>query len=277
MIVHISELMNQARQNKSGIVCFEAFTLQQILWTAETAERLGKPAALMLPGDMTSAISPDSFMAMANAVAKKTKTDLSAVFSNARNPEEAERAIDAGFLSVVLDTSYLPLDQAIAELREFTKLAHGRNVDVTGVAGANYTVEEAAALAKQSGVDALQVAAIIENAENCHDFSETCHWYPQNRASLALSRLSEIHQLTGLPLALNGCHNVSSEQFRMALTCGVARIDDGCPSDTAYAEALRAYLNSENDPPSLFGAFLSIKNPVEQYLGERMKMLEGIP
>lgn len=273
MIQSVCQAMEQERKKGGALVCFESFSMEQIAWTLEAAAEARRPVGLMLVSDMTFFTGPRTYMAMARALAEETEAPVSFVFSGCRRLTEAEAALRAGFPSIVFTPEGRPWDVTLTELRDFTARAHDSHADVTGIIDGDMTPEQAAELAGVTGVDALQVAAMVEDPGNSHKFNSTCHWYPENRAWLDLDRLEKVHRLTGLPLSLNGCHNVDAAEFRRAAALGVARVDDGCPSDTAYALALREYLGGFPGTPSYFGACISIRETVKAYLRQRIEML----
>ena len=273
MIQSICRAMEQERKEGRALACFESFSMEQIAWTIEAAAEAGRPVGLMLASDMTFFTGCRTYMAMARALGEESEVPVSFVFNGCRRLTEAEAALRAGFPSIAFTPEGRPWEKTLTELRDFTARAHDSHVDVTGIIDGEVSPEQAAELAGITGVDALQVAAMVEDPGNSHKFDSTCHWYPENRAWLNVERLEKIHRLTGLPLSLNGCHNVEESEFRRAIAAGVARVDDGCPSDTAYALALREYLGGFPGTPSYFGACISIRETVKAYLRQRIEML----
>ena len=179
-----------------------------------------------------------------------------------------KRALDAGYQSVMVDGSRLPLAENIAVSAEAAKLAAGYGSAVEAELGAvsghegsgigmNYEelfttkkgftkVEEAAIFAKESGCDWLSVAAGSFHGAIA---ASTKH-LKKPEARLDIEHIAALFAATGnMPLVLHGGSGIKQEYILRAIENGTAKINvateirqpyefalEEKPGDIAYAQ-----------------------------------------
>jgi len=154
-------------------------------------------------------------------------------------------AIDAGFTSVMIDASDLPLAENIARSREVAAYAHSRGVSVEAELGRIGTTDqietdedvelytdpdEAAAFVAATQVDALAVSV------------GTAHGvYLVHQPKIDLERLRAIRARTAVHLVLHGGSGVPAEMIRQALRLpggGVSKVNIATDLEQAALAAL---------------------------------------
>lgn len=179
-----------------------------------------------------------------------------------------ERALKAGYQSVMVDGSRLPLDENIAVTKEAVKLAASYGAAVEAELGAvaghegsgiglsyeelftskkGFTkVEEARRFAAESGCDWLSVAAGSFHGAIA---ANTKH-LKKPEARLDLSHIAALSEATGhMPLVLHGGSGIRQEYILGAMEQGIAKINvateirqpyefalEEKPGDIAYAQ-----------------------------------------
>jgi ketose-bisphosphate aldolase len=166
-----------------------------------------------------------------------------------------ERAIAAGYQSVMIDGSRLPLDGNIAATKEASDLAHAAGVPCEAELGAvmghesgpmppyeeifaskqGFTdVDEAQRFAEESGADWLSVAA-----GNIHGaIAEATRNEKKPEARLDIEHVGELYAAAGVPLVLHGGSGIQKEYIRKAVKAGVAKINVGTEVRQTYEYAL---------------------------------------
>ena len=152
------------------------------------------------------------------------------------------RALAAGYESVMVDGSRLPLDENIAATRQIVELAHARGVAVEGELGAvmgheagplpsyeelfssgkGFTdPQEAARFVRTTGVDWLSVAVgSVHGAISAATRTEK-----KVAAHLNIVHLEKIRVATGIPLVLHGGTGIRKECVLDAVRHGIAKIN----------------------------------------------------
>jgi ketose-bisphosphate aldolase len=151
------------------------------------------------------------------------------------------RAVDAGYESVMVDGSRLPLEENIRVTREAVELAHAHDVPVEAELGAvlgheagplppyeelfasgkGFTdVPEAQRFVRESGTDWLSVAI-----GNVHGAISAARKEKKIAARLNIERLQALCQGTGIPLVLHGGTGIRKQYILNAIRNGIAKIN----------------------------------------------------
>jgi fructose-bisphosphate aldolase class II len=155
--------------------------------------------------------------------------------------EECRTALDAGFTSVMVDGSKLPLQANIDLTAAVAELAHAAGgscegeIGFVGYAGgaasAGTNPEEAARFARETGVDAMAIS--IGNVHLQQDAGQ----------GLDLVRLREIEALTPVPLVIHGGSGVpTAQRAALAATSRICKFNIGTELRMVFGSALREAL-----------------------------------
>lgn len=160
--------------------------------------------------------------------------------------DDCQRAIDAGFSSVMFDGSRKPLRQNIDETAAIVELAHRAGVSCEGEIGfvgyangeqsAGTDPDEAAVFARETGVDAMAVS--VGNV----------HLQQTEGAGLDFARIRAIEAVTNVPLVIHGGSGVPMAQRReLALGSNICKFNIGTELRMAFGSALRQTLTDHPD------------------------------
>ena len=174
-------------------------------------------------------------------LAEQAQVPIACHIDHALTLEECQRGIDAGFTSVMIDGSSLPLAQNIALTCSVVAAAAAAGVSVEGEVGfvgyaggrasAVTDPAEAARFERETGVDALAIS--VGNV----------HLQTEKTEGIDLAALHAITEVTRVPLVLHGGSGVSPEQRSvLARHHRVAKFNIGTELRQAFGAALRAEL-----------------------------------
>ena len=166
-----------------------------------------------------------------------------------------QRAIDAGYMSVMIDGSRLDLDSNILVTAEIASLAHGAGLACEGELGAVMGHEsgplrpyeeifqsrlgftdplEAERFARESGCDWLSIAV-----GNIHGaVAEATRHQKKPAARLDINHIAGLYRITALPLVLHGGSGIPVEYIRLAIAAGIAKINVGTEIRQAYEKSI---------------------------------------
>ncbi len=166
------------------------------------------------------------------------------------------RALAAGYQSLMVDGSRLPLAENIRASRAACELAHEAGAPCEAELGAVLGHEEgplppyeelfasgrgftdpgeAAQFVRESGCDWLSVA--IGNIHGA--VSKAARDQKKVEARLNLEHLARLAGVTGIPLVLHGGSGIRTEDLRQAFARGIAKLNVGTELRQAYEAALR--------------------------------------
>ena len=165
--------------------------------------------------------------------------------------EACAKAIHAGFTSVMIDASALPLDENIAVTKKVVELAHFHGVSVEAELGrvggqeddlivddaeAMYAIpEECDRLVRETGVDCFAPAL------------GSVHGPYKGEPNLGFDRMEEVMKLTGVPLVLHGGTGIPTKDIQRAISLGTAKINVNTENQINQTKAIREVLNNDPD------------------------------
>ncbi|KAF0114121.1 MAG: fructose-bisphosphate aldolase class II [Rhodobacteraceae bacterium] len=205
--------------------------------------------------------------AMFRALGEAASVPVVAHLDHGLSVEDAQAAIGAGFTSVMIDGSALPLAQNIDLTAKVVALAHAAGVScVVGYAGGKASSgtdpEEAARFAELTGVDALAVS--VGNV----------HLQEGAGAGLDLGLLRRIEAVTEVPLVIHGGSGVPLAQ-RAALSAGsrIAKFNIGTELRMAFGAALRETLARD---PARFDRIAILRDTEEPVMQAARAVFRGL-
>ena len=225
MLVNLNDVLKKAQEGGYAVGLFNTTDTDMLQAAIEAAEEMKSPiiigtAEVLLPYGELSLIAPSVI-----AAAKRASVPVVVHYDHGLTFERCLEALKLGFSSVMFDASVLDYEENIKQTREIVKIAHAFGATVEGeighVGNADaesgddvYTSPEMAKSYIQStGVDACAVAF------------GTAHGAYLKKPKLDFDRLREIRSVTETPLVMHGGSGLSDDDFRMAVKCGIAKIN----------------------------------------------------
>lgn len=171
------------------------------------------------------------------------------------------RAIAAGFQSIMIDASRLPLEGNIEKTAEAAAAAHAAGIPCEAELGAvmghenkvmppyeeifsskmGFTkLDEASRFARESGCDWLSVAV-----GNIHGaVAEAVRGQKKPAAKLDIAHIADLYSAAGIPLVLHGGSGIQHQCVLDAIKAGIAKINVGTELRQTYEAAMA---ESNND------------------------------
>ena len=153
--------------------------------------------------------------------------------------EVCQRAIDAGFNSVMIDGSQLSIEENIAQCRQVVALARPRGITVEAEVGELQKLNpdgsisdvrnlsdpgEVARLSSETGIDMLAVG--IGNA----------HGFYKGQPDIRFDLLEALAAASKVPLVLHGSTGLADETIQRCTLMGMAKVNLGTLIRTRYVE-----------------------------------------
>ncbi len=243
MLVHIKEIVKLAEKNNYALGAFNVHGLESVLGVAQGALKAKSPAIIQVSEGAIKYMGLKPVTHLVSTVAKNiaTKVPIALHLDHGKSLNSVLGCIDAGFSSVHIDASDLPLDENIALTRQVVEIAHRKGVWVQGEVGAmigghgkisgyikNIPIadpKEVEQFVKETGVDT--VAAAIGTAHGVYDNED-----------IKIKLLKDIKQRTKKPFVLHGGSGVDSKKIKLAIRNGVNIINIGSDIKIAFSQTL---------------------------------------
>ncbi|MGI9953114.1 class II fructose-1,6-bisphosphate aldolase [Moorellaceae bacterium AZ2] len=259
-LVTLAEVLKKAEAESFAVGAFNCNNMEIVQAIIEAAEAESSPVVIQASQGALKYAGLDYIVALVRTAAAGTRVPVVLHLDHGTDQEQVWQALRAGFTSVMVDGSRLPLKENVSLTRQVVEVAHAMGVSVEGelgriggtedhvqVAGWEATLTdpvEAQRLVAETGVDALAVAI------------GTVHGPYRGVPRLDFERLKTIRELTGIPLVLHGSSGVPDEDVRRAIDLGVRKVNIDTDIRLAFVKKMREALAArpeEIDPRKILG------------------------
>jgi ketose-bisphosphate aldolase len=171
--------------------------------------------------------------------AQRASVPVAVHLDHGGNIEACRHAIEAGFTSVMIDGSHLPIDHNIAQTKEVVAIAKSRGVSVEAEVGELQRLNpdgsmsevknlsdpaEVSRISRESGIDMLAVG--IGNA----------HGFYKEAPNIRFDLLEKLAAASAVPLVLHGSTGLSDEVVARCVKMGMAKANLGTLIRTRWVE-----------------------------------------
>ena len=257
MLVTMKEMLDDARMHHYAIPAFDISNYYMMKAVLETCEEERSPALLMALGVDLAGKGLPLITSMVKEASNYFNVPTCLHLDHATDFEFIQKAVEAGFSSVMYDGSVLDLNNNANNTAEVVKFAHSRGITVEAELGhvGNASVgsisetgsdedpgeqltdpEEVAKFVDLTKVDALAVAI------------GTAHGVYHKTPELRIDRLDEITAICQTPLVLHGGSGTPDDQIQNAIAHGITKINIYSDVVGAMNNALKNKLNNIENP-----------------------------
>ncbi|MFH1207557.1 MAG: class II fructose-bisphosphate aldolase [Patescibacteria group bacterium] len=258
MLVHLQELLKDARAKGYALGAFNIENLETTLGVVRAAARQRSPVILQVS---ETSIEYGGLKAITSIVqnvvaAESGNVPVALHLDHGRSFRSVAECVRAGFSSIMMDASEMPLIENIILTKQSVDFAHRRNVLAQGELGVVKGLEEvdpeervklmtkpeeALEFVTKTVVDTLAVAV-----GNVHGIIKMRKGMP----GLDLERLQKIHSLIPhTPLVLHGASGLAADQIQQGVKLGITIINIDTEMRIAFTKTLRETLDND---PSIF-------------------------
>ncbi len=227
MLVSSKEMLCKAREEGYAVGSFNIFNLESAKAIIAAAEAENAPVMLQIWSGFADFIGLDVLGAIAVCEAKRARVPVAVHLDHGATLSQVGQSVAAGFPSVMLDGSALPLEENIALTRNVVEFCRGLGIPVEGeighVGGSEdggtrdeivYTdPDEAVAFWKDSGVDFVAVSI------------GTFHGVYEDAPRLNIDLLKALAARISAPLVLHGSSYTPDDQLAEAVRHGISKIN----------------------------------------------------
>lgn len=258
--VPVDVLLKQAEEGQYAVGAFNCNNMEIVQAIVAAAEAERAPVILQASQGAIKYAGLDFIVAMARQAAEKASVPVALHLDHGTSFAQVMQCIRAGFSSVMIDGSKLPLEENIALTRQVLAVARAVGVSVEAELGkiggteddisvADWEAmltdpEEARYFVEQTGVDSLAIAI------------GTAHGRYKGEPRLDFDRLARVRSLIRVPIVLHGSSGVPDEAIRRAISLGVRKVNIDTNIREAFVAAARRVIDAhpdEIDPRKILG------------------------
>lgn len=251
MLVNMNQMLKKAKEEHYAVPHFNINNLEWTKFILEECNELNVPVILGVSEGAVKYMG--SYLVVADMVKALVKSlnikiPVCLHLDHGSSLESCISAIDAGFSSVMIDGSRLPLEENIKITKEVVSYAHERGISVEAEVGhigttednmtkeeTNATLEDCQILYENTNIDALAAAL------------GSVHGFYKKEANLDFETMELINKSLPVPLVLHGGTGIPDDKIRMAISKGISKININTELQLVWSKAVRKYLLENED------------------------------
>ena len=267
MIKKENQMMQEAYKEGYAIPAFNYSDVWELLAIQEAASELEARVYVASNMKVVGSLGVEICGALGRQVYRNMSGSVMHHLDHATETEYCLKAVDNGYMSVMVDASACELDENIRRVKAVVDYANPKGVlveaeigkimgnnDEGKYSGADFLadVDEAIRLVKETKVNSLAVG--IGNA----------HGFYKAPPELNIQRLKEINEALGIPLVLHGGTGIPADQVKESIANGIAKVNVGTLLHSTYLKQLRTELDVERVGFNLAEIFQPVKEAVKE-------------
>src|SRR5699024_1330339 len=253
-LVSMKEMLERAKEKQYAVGQFNLNNLEYAQAILQAAEEEQSPVILgVSEGAQRYMGGYKVVVAMVKSLMEEygTTVPVAIHLDHGSSFEQCALAIQAGFTSVMIDGSHLPLEENIALTKKVVELAHIHGVSVEAELGRiggeedDVVVDDAEAfyaipseceqLVRETNVDCFAPAL------------GSVHGPYKGEPNLGFDRMEEIKELTNVPLVLHGGTGIPTKDIQRAISLGSAKINVNTENQMEQTKKIREVLKEQPD------------------------------
>lgn len=269
-LVNMSSMLNKAFRERYAV---GQFNINNIEWTRAVLEEAEKTRTPVILGVSVGASKYmggwNTVVAMVNGLMVDLNITVPVALHLDHGPsfEICKAAIDAGFTSVMIDGSKLPLEENIAVVKKVVDYAHPRGVTVEAELG-KVGGQEEDVIAETMYADPDECVRMVN--ETHLDFLApalgSVHGPYHGEPKLGFDEMEKIAGLVNLPLVLHGGSGIPEADFKKAIARGTSKVNINTECQQEWTKIVREVVAKDSkvyDPRRIIGPGMEgIKNTV---------------
>jgi len=238
MLVSSKELLHKAQRKKVALGAFNAYNLETAKAIIQAAENLNSPVIVETTPKAIEYSGLKYLSTLIRQMAADANVPVILHLDHGLSIEMAQDCLEAGYTSIMVDGSHLPLLENIALVRKTVELAKKKGIPVEGELGTlsehlRYTnPKEVAEFVRKSRLFSLAVSI---GSSHGHAPKE----------ELNIELLSEIRRKTDVPIVLHGASGVSDSDIKNAILNGICKINIDTQLREVFTQAVRVGITNE--------------------------------
>lgn len=229
MLVNSKEILLEAKAKKFAVPSTNFIDLNSARTYVKVAGEKNLPLFLSFAQSHSEFISLEEAALIGKHLAEQVDAPIILHLDHGEDFEFIKKAIDLGFTSVMIDASQETFEDNVAITQKVVEYAHKHHVTVEaelGHVGANENFE-AHEVADSIYTD---VADVINFVEQTHVDSlaisiGTAHGVYKGEPNINFERLTEINEITNIPLVLHGGSSTGDHNLERCALNGISKIN----------------------------------------------------
>lgn len=271
----LKEKLSSLTEKKVGLLATNYYNLETLHGVLGAAQQTGDPIILQLTQSSIDYMGLDSAVALGREGLKQFGVEGWIHLDHGSSVELAQRCLDAGFDSVMIDGSELPFGENVKLTQEVVKRAASYGAHVEAELGfvaklgqshahSGFTQpHEARQFVEETGVDALAISI-----GTAHGFYKE---EPKLQIDLLQAIVAEVQDAT---FVLHGSSGVPESQLRAAIQNGICKVNLATEIKNIFMKTLQNIL-TQNEEIDLRKVFPKATNAVTELVKGKLDIVNN--
>ena len=273
----LSNLKNEiaiAAKKNYAVAGFNVFGIEDSRPVIAAAERLNVPTLFMINKLAYDYMPIEYWASMLLPIAKDAKVPVSLHLDHTRSVEDAIRAIEAGFTSVMYDGSQLSIEENIRNTNLVAKEAKKRNVVVEGEIGSvPYADIPGHAADLSTTTEMLKEYSSKANADWIAVSVGQIHRLKDSKSVINFDSFNKLQNITDKPLIIHGGTGIKDEDLVALCEKSVGKVNFGTSLRVAFGNELRKQVIENVNEYDRLKLFVEPSKAVEEAAIESIKRI----
>lgn len=251
MLTPLKDLVLEAQSRGYAVGAFNFSNLEILKAIVSVATRLSSPVIVQTSQSAIKYAGLEYIVAMARVAGQSAGVPVALHLDHGTDEDLVMACIKAGYSSVMIDGSHLPIPENIKLTKRIVEAAKPAGVSVEAELGRLGGVEDEISVAERdvaftdpaearrfveaTGVDALAVAI------------GTAHGQYKGEPKLDFPRLEQIRVAVPTPLVLHGASGLPADDIQKAVQRGVCKINIDTDLRLAFHQAVKEFVLQSDD------------------------------
>lgn len=243
-----TQMLLDAQRGRYAVGAFNIENMEMAQAVIEAAVEARAPVMLQTTPSTVRYASPRVFAGIVAALAGAADVPVALHLDHGESFALAEDALAAGYTSLMIDGSGLPLEENATLSRRVVEMAAGR-VPIEAELGRVGGKEDDLVAEADAGTDPAQAAAFVAatGVSSLAIAIGTAHGFYAGTPVLDKQRLSDIRAVVDVPLVLHGASGLPNDDVRDCITRGICKVNFATELRAAYTDGVREALAADPD------------------------------
>jgi len=242
-----NEMLSAARSNGYAVAAFNCENTEMIQAVIAAGEEMKAPIIIQTTPSTIGYASVEIFAAIGAVLARNSTIPVALHLDHGSTFDMAQDALRAGYTSIMIDGSRLPLEENIEITKKTVDLCAKAGIPVEGElghvggkedgavsGGSAYTdPEEAVKFIKETGVSSLAIGV------------GTAHGVYTSKPVLNIELISVLRKSLAVPLVLHGSSGLEDAVIRNCIAHGICKVNIATDLRITYTQAVREFLKQD--------------------------------
>lgn len=231
------------KKDNYAVGAFNVHNLESILGVAQAVIKVKSPVIIQVSESTINYLGLKPITHIVSTVAKNIAAQVPVALhlDHGKNFDVIFECINAGFTSIHIDASHLPLDENINLTKQIVEIAHAKGIWVQGEVGA-IIGGHGSASKKIKNIPLANVDEVVQfvqatNVDTIAAAIGTAHGIYENE-DIKINLLKQIKSKIKKPFVLHGGSGIKDAKIKKAIKEGVNIINIGSDIKIAFCSAL---------------------------------------